>query len=92
MKRTLLWLLFAACLWEGYVYLYTRPRFWAWLALATAQVSHGARRIYNASKTDQEQRDRKWEEFNHAFRARPHTGDTITDIETYLKEHRRPGA
>jgi len=55
-----------------------------WLLIAVA-VWEGW--VYIYSKTDQA-RARKWEEFNHAFRARPHTGDTITDVEAFLRRER----
>lgn len=90
MKRLLLGLLFAAAIWECWVYLYSRPRFWATLALASERVSYGARQAFNLTKHDQEERTRAWEEFNHQHRARERAGagDTITDIETFLRRQR----
>jgi hypothetical protein len=94
-KRTLLWLLIAAAVWECWVYLYSRPRFWEAMARASERVGTGALRIYDdMAKVDQERRVAQWEEFNHAHRARasahPRTGDTITDIEEFLRRKRSP--
>jgi hypothetical protein len=96
-RRILLWLLISACVWEGFVYLYSRPRFWEGLARVSERVGTGALHIYDMAKVDQERRAAQWEEFNHAHRARagragarPHTGDTITDIEEFLRRKRSP--
>jgi len=88
--RVLFWLGASIAFWAAYVWLATRPRFWAALALASERVSYGAREAYNLPKRGQEERARAWEEFNQQLRARPHTGETITDIEEFLRRKRSP--
>ena len=70
MRRSLLWLLIVVALWEGFVYLSSRPHFWVQVAEVAERIGTSALRI-------------------HA-RAGAHTGDTITDIEEYLRQERSP--
>ncbi len=57
MRRTLLWLFALFLVWRGWVYLYSRPHFWAWLAKASARASVGACDLYQRTKREQGQRD-----------------------------------
>ena len=68
--RVVLWLLIAVALWEGFVYLSSRPRFWVQVAVLAHRIGTSALRI-------------------HA-RASARTGDTVTDIEEYLRQERSP--
>ncbi len=68
--RIALWLLIAVALWEGFVYLASRPHFWVRVAVVAHQIGTSALRI-------------------HA-RVSAHTGDTVTDIEEYLRQERSP--
>ncbi len=77
--RIALWLLIAVAFWEGFVYLWSRPRFWVRLAEVAHQVGTSALVIYHRAKADKERR---------AARAGAHTGNTVTDIEAYLRQHR----
>ncbi len=86
MRRALLWLLISACVWEFFVFLYTRPRFWLALASVAERTAHGALHIHGMASRDQEGRDAA----ATASRARPRTGDTITDIEEFLRRRRHP--
>lgn len=95
MRRVLLWLLVSVAVWEGFVYLYSRPRFWVEIALIGERVCTGALHMYDMSSADQERRAAQWEEINREQRERKgigsmHTGDTVTDIEAYLRRMRRP--
>lgn len=82
MRRILLWLLISACLWEGFVYLYSRPLFWVGLARVGERICTGALRMYDMSNADLAHRTRGIGSM--------HTGDTVTDIEEYLKRERSP--
>lgn len=75
MRRLLLWLLISVAAWEGFVYLYSRPRFWLQVVRGCTWVGTGALRIYD----HQAQAD-----------AHPRTGDVITEIEEYLRRERSP--
>ncbi len=66
--RIALWLLIVVALWEGFVYLSSRPRFWVRVAVVAHQIGTSALRI-------------------HA-RVGARTGDTVTDIEEYLRQER----
>lgn len=91
MRRVLAWMGAALALWTVYVWMATQPRFWAGLALTSERVSYGARAAFNRTKQQEsDRRTRIWEKINHQLRARPHTGDTITDIEDFLRHHRSP--
>jgi len=90
MSRVLAWAGVSLALWAAYVWLATRPRFWAGLALASERVSLGAREAYNLTKLAQQDRARAWEEFNQQHRARGRAGDTITDIQEFLRRERSP--
>ncbi len=78
MRRILLWLLIAVALWEGFVYLASRPRFWVRLAGIAERIGTSALHIY--SKVEEAQQRRSYAS----------TGDTITDIEEYLLRKRSP--
>lgn len=75
--RILFWIGTALALWVAYVWVTGNPRFWARLALVSAQVSHASRAVYNHQKLTLE----------HSA-VHPATGDTITDIEAYLRRNR----
>ncbi len=68
-------------LWEGFVYLWSRPRFWVKLAEAAHQVGTSALVIYHRANADKERRD---------AHAGARAGDTVTDIEEYLRQERSP--
>lgn len=92
MRRALFWLLAAFLVWEGWVYLYSRPRFWARIALVSEQVSHGARHLYNHTKQEQAARQTI---ANHAVKqsAEPlPDSNHVVDAVRYFLEQRRRGA
>jgi hypothetical protein len=86
-NRVLLWLLISVAVWEGLVYLHSHPRFWLRVVQGCTWVGTRALYIYNITKTSQERRDA-----DHRARegVRPRTGDTVTDIEEYLRRKRSP--
>ncbi len=78
--RVVLGLLIAVALWEGFVYLASRPRFWVRLAGVAERIGTSALHIYSKVEEDQQRRSH----------APARTGDTITDIEEYLLRKRSP--
>ena len=78
MNRILLSLLISVAVWEGFVYLYSRPRFWVGVVQVCTWVGTGALRIHGKAKDTQ-------------ARAHARAGDTVTDIEDYLRRQRSDG-
>lgn len=62
MRATLTWVLMLLGVYAAVVYLFSRSRTWAMLALASERISYGARNAYNALKLrEQEERAAAWE-------------------------------
>ncbi len=57
MRHTLVWLFALFLVWGGWVYLYSRPRFWRWLTLASKETNAWAYSLYNHSKNAQQMRN-----------------------------------
>lgn len=84
MRRVLLWLLISVAAWEGFVYLYSRPRFWEVMARACVRVGEVAVRIHGKTLEEQTRRAREGAD------AHVRTGNTVTSIEEYLRRKRSP--
>ena len=93
MKRALFWLLATFLVWECWVYIYSRPRFWAWLALASERTSYGARDLYNRTKREQLARSGANEAVvQQSTEPLPDADNVIDAVMRFLKEKRGRGA
>ena len=89
MKRALFWLLATFLVWEGWVYVYSRPGFWRWLALASERTSYGARDLYNRTKREQLARSGANEAVvQQSTEPLPSADNVIDAIRYFLLEHR----
>ncbi len=87
MRRALVWLLALLLVWAGWVYLYSRPRFWAWLAMAAERTSYGARDLYNRTRADQARRGADWPRRpRHTSAPLPDASDVIDAARYFLQE------
>jgi hypothetical protein len=75
----------SVAVWEGFVYLHSHPRFWLRVVQGCTWVGMRALHIHGITKTSQERRDA-----DHRAREDARTGDTVTDIEEYLRRKRSP--
>ena len=93
MRRVVLWLLGSVALWGALVYLLSRPRTWAWLALFSERVSYASREAYNITKqTEIARLSRQEEAVRRATEPLPGSDDVIDSIRYFLEEKRRRGA